>query len=295
MGQVPDSGPGPQPFISSGLVFPEGPRSHDGRLWLSDIHAHRVLAFDLDGSAELVADLPDRPSGLGFLPDGTALAACMRRQVLVRLPATSLDEVYADLSGLGGTWTNDMVVDGEGRAYVGMMTGRGPGRDQVVLVPSGGEPVVAAEGLTTPNGLAVTPDGGTFYVAQTQGHRIEAFSIAPDGTLRDRRLVAEFPEAVPDGICLDAEGAIWMASPLTGEFLRLDAEGRTLDRIEYSDGSWPVACALGGENGCTLFLVIARSSLENQSACADFESDLGSTASGRVESLRVEAPGAGWP
>lgn len=282
-------------LIARGLVFPEGPRWHAGRLWLSDIHAHKVWSFDSAGLTELVADLPDRPSGLGFLPDGTLIAACMRSQRIVRLPANSLDDIYADLSGLGGTWTNDMVVGGEGRAYVGIMTDCGPGGDALVLVRPDGSSEVVAEGLSTPNGLAITADGKTLLVAQTRAHRIEAFAIRPDGTLQGRRVFADVGEAFPDGICADAEGAVWMGSPMTHEFLRLADGGAVLDRIALEGDEWGVACIHGGDDRRTLFLVIVRSTLENNAACADFESDLRSTASGRVETLAVGVPGAGWP
>ncbi len=276
----------PVPLLG-GLVFPEGPRWRDGKLWLSDQHAHRVLTVDLQGNTEQLATVDEIPSGLGFLPDGSLIIVSERDQRLLRWTPESLS-LYADLSGLATGLLNDMVVDAQGRAYVGddpiqvgaeITTG-------LVLVPPDGHPRQVAEGLHYPNGMVITPDGGTLIVAETFGAALTAFDIAENGDLSNQRTWATLAEGVlPDGICLDAEGAIWVASVFGGEFIRIQEGGAVLDRIAVP-GRWAVACILGGEARTTLFLLLAETTLEDLAQ---------GRSNGSIETVEVAVPGAGWP
>jgi len=296
--------------LLDGLVFPESPRWHGGRLWLSDMHTHRVLTVDLRGRATTVAHLDDKPSGIGFLPDSTPIVVSMRKRQIVRLDG-HVPSVHADLNAIPGHDLNDMVVDGGGRAYVGSRFPRNQDNsdhnsgDGIVLVAPDGADRLVAGNLFSPNGSVVTPDGSTLIVSQSRSHRLVAFDIGDDGSLANRRLFASLAPAgrdpvlgrdpSADGICLDAEGGIWCGSPLTGEFLRILEGGEITHRIALAAGKWAIACALGGDDRRTLFLVTAVTTLENMAACVDYESDQKSTSNGWVEVVRVDAPGCGWP
>ena len=274
-------------ILVDGLRFPEGPRWRDGRLWFSDMHAQQVLAVDLDGRTETIATVPQDPSGLGWLPDGRLLVVSMRDRKLLRLDPTGLVEV-ADLSAVATHFCNDMVVDAQGRAYVGnfgfdLHAGEAPVGTNLALVSPDGEVRIAAENLRFPNGTVITPDGRTLIVGETFGGCLTAFDIADDGSLGGRRLWAQLQGAVPDGICLDAEGAIWVASPVGGAVLRLREGGEVLDRIEVEYEAF--ACMLGGPERRTLFLCTAA---ESNPAHTEIRK-------GRIEYVEVDTPGAGLP
>ncbi len=201
--------------LASGFRFTEGPRWHDGRLWFSDMHDHKVWALGLDGTKELICNVPQEPSGLGWLPDGRLLVVSMKDRRLMRLDPEGLN-VSADLSGHTDHLINDMVVDGLGRAYVGnfgfdLHADEKPATTCLVLALPDGTTRVVAEDLLFPNGTVITPDGKTLIVGETFGARLTAFAIADDGSLHDRRVWAQMEGTVPDGICLDAEGAVWVA------------------------------------------------------------------------------------
>lgn len=279
-------------IVCDGLVFPEGPRWHDGRLWFSDMHAHRVLAMETDGSLEIIAEVPQRPSGLGFLPDGRLLIVSMGDRKLLRLDGDALPELYTrvDLTDLTGGDINDMVVDAKGRAYVGNFgydysNGAKSAPANLVLVETDGTVRVVADGLVFPNGMVIAPDGKTLIVAETFARRLTAFDVADDGGLSNRRVWAELGTASPDGICLDAEGAVWAASPPTAEFLRVCEGGEVTDRIP-TPGRWAVACMLGGEDRKTLYL------LTSQLPAGELP---GPKSKGCIESVRVAVAGAGLP
>jgi sugar lactone lactonase YvrE len=216
--------------LVEGLRFPEGPRWHDGRLVCSDQHDEKVLAIDVDGGVETVVEVPEFPSGLGWLPDGRMLVVSMHDRRLLRLDPDGLTEV-ADLSALAPWHCNDMVVDTQGRAYVGNFgfdfetPGTKPVATVIILVTPDGDVRVAADDLRFPNGTIITPDGATLVVGESYGGCLTAFSIQPDGLLTDRRVWAQLDGAVPDGICLDAEGAIWSACPISGRVLRVKEGG----------------------------------------------------------------------
>lgn len=275
--------------LVDGLVFPEGPRWHKGRLWFSDMHALKVFAMSPDGALETIASVPERPSGLGFLPDGRLLIVSMLDRRLLRLDAGTV-RVVADLQDFVGGDINDMVVDASGRAYIGNFGfdyngGATPASTVLVAVETDGSVRVVADDLMFPNGSVITPDGKTLIVAETFGRKLTAFEIAGDGSLLNRRTWADLGQATPDGICLDAEGAIWAGSPTTEEFIRVREGGEITDTIP-TPGKWAVACMLGSDDRRTLYLLTAD---VKDAAAAQGKSK------GFIESVRVEVAGAGLP
>ena len=275
--------------LLDGLCFPEGPRWHEGKLWFSDMHAHRVMTVDLEGRAATIVDVPAQPSGLGWLPDGRLLVVSMLDRRLLRLDGDRLVEV-ADLSQLAACHCNDMVVDAQGRAYVGNFgfdlhtEGWEFHHAEILLVAPDGAARVVADGLSFPNGTVITPDGRTLIVGESFAARLTAFDVQPDGGLTNRREWAKLESGTPDGICLDAEGAVWYASPVSAECIRVAEGGRVLDRVPVSTQAF--ACMLGGPERRTLFVCTANDS--NPTAVRDAHS-------GRIEMVEVDVPGAGWP
>ncbi len=273
--------------LLDGLAFAESPRWHDGKLWFSDMHAHRVMTVDLDGKAETIVEVPGQPSGLGWLPDGRLLVVSMTDRRLLRLDAAGLVEV-ADLHELASYHCNDMVVDQQGRAYVGnfgfdFITQPFAPAELILVTPDGNAHVVA-DNMAFPNGTVITPDGHTLIVGETYSARLTAFQIEPDGSLTRRRLWAQLKQAVPDGICLDADGAIWVASPMSAEVLRVREGGEVTHRIKVSTQAY--ACMLGGPERRTLFVLTAETSEPDKARARP---------SGRVEVVEVDVPGAGLP
>jgi sugar lactone lactonase YvrE len=285
--------------LAAGLVFPESPRWDGDKLWVSDLFAHRVVTVDLEGVVETVAELDDMPSGIGFLPDGAPVVVSMRKCQLVSMSGPR-PKLYADLTGLGGAFLNDMVIDRNGRAYVGLRfhppaSGWGShSPEAIVLVDENGSARVVAEDMWAPNGTVITPDHRTLIVAESRAARLTAFSIAQDGSLFDRRLFAAF-EGVPDGICLDAEGAVWIGLSRFGAFIRVGEGGAITDRIDLAPGHYAIACMLGGSERRTLFLLTSILNAENLSECVDFDSDSKCTGRGFVEARTVSSPGVGLP
>lgn len=274
--------------LIDGLTFPEGPRWHDGRLWFSDFYSHRVIAADADGVAETIVEVPGQPSGLGWLPDGRLLVVSMTDRKLMRLEAGGL-VVHAGLSGIATFHCNDMVVDSVGRAYVGNFgsdysTGEPLQAAKLARVDPDGRVSVAAEGLMFPNGAVITPDGGTLIIGETFARCLTAFDRDAGGTLTNRRTWADLDPHFPDGICLDAEGAIWVADPRGNAVVRVAEGGAILQMVSTGDRG-AFACMLGGDDGRTLFICTAAGSGEAAAA----------RRSGRIEFTRVDAPHAGWP
>ena len=277
------------------LRFPECPRWHEGTLWCSDFFARRVIQVDLQGQLQTVAQLEDMPGGLGWTPQGRLLVVAAFARRLLRLEDDGLAEV-ADLSSLVNAPNNDLVVDGQGRAYIGNMGfvfGQGtPQPGPIVLVTAEGSARVVADGLAFPNGMVITPDGQTLIVAESHAARLTAFHIEPDGSLSHRRAWAQFEDfgnygatpgqITPDGICLDAQGAVWIASPNTRDVLRVKEGAQITDRLPLS--TIPVACMLGGEGRRTLFIATTESQDPNDHQ-----------ARGRIETIQVAVAGAGLP
>jgi sugar lactone lactonase YvrE len=253
----------------------------------------------------VVATFDDRPSGLGFLPDGTLVVVAMTQRRLLRVCGTKV-EPYADLRDFGGDFANDMVVDAEGRAYVGLRSAAlKPGfavpdasdaPDLVLVVDPSGHASIAADQLVSPNGTVITPDGRALIIAETYAHRVTAYDRADDGTLSRRRVFAEVEGAYPDGICLDDEGAVWFGSPYTNEFIRVRDGGEVTDRVPVSGG---VACALGGDNRTTLFLLaVDPAALPTPGTSVSSSPVLHGDATfdgGCIWTIAVDHGGAGWP
>ena len=272
-----------------GLTFPEAPRWHDGRLWFSDFYTHRVVAVDPAGRAETILEIPQRPSGLGWTPDGTLLVVSMLDRRLLRVE-NGKARVHADLAAVATGPCNDMVVDGEGRAYVGNFgydrhKGEPPRTTCLARVDPDGRVTRAAEDLFFPNGTVITPDGRTLIIGETQAHRLTAFDVAPDGTLSNRRVWAQLDASVfPDGMSLDAEGAIWVSDARGPALLRV-REGGNVDRTVSTGARYAFACMLGGADRRTLFVCTSTGS---GPAMAD-------KRDGAIETVRVDVPGAGLP
>jgi len=287
-----------------GLSFTECPRWHAGRLYFSDFYTYRVLAVTLDGRVETLCHVPHQPSGLGFLPDGRMLIVSMRDRKLLRREVDGSLVDYADLSGVAQWHLNDMLVDSSGRAWVGnfgfdLMAGAPARATALIEVTPGGQAQVAAEGLGFPNGMVLTPDGGTLIVAETTMNRLSAFPVEP-ASLGERRTWAAFGDppkssdvgellgevaAAPDGICLDAEGAVWVADAMHSRLMRV-AEGGCILEERHIEGAGVFACMLGGDDGCTLFACVAPTFHEAQAS---------SNHRASILMTRVEVPHAGLP
>ncbi len=275
--------------LLEGLAFPEGPRWHDDRFWFSDIFAETVCTVDLSGGTEVIAEVAARPSGLGWTTCNELLVVSMNDRQLLRMEDGALCP-FTDLSAFATGPCNDMVVDGRGRAYIGnfgfdMFGGaeRRPGA--IIGVDVDGTVSLAAAELDFPNGMVVTPDGRALIAAESYGNRLSRFTIAVDGTLVDRRLFAELDNVVPDGICLDAEGAVWVADARANRALRVLDGGRIAQTVTVAEGRAVYACALGGPDRQTLLLCT--------SAARGPESRV--VRQGRIEMTRVAVRGAGWP
>jgi sugar lactone lactonase YvrE len=253
------------------------------------------MSVDLSGNVHMVAQLQDMPGGLGWTPQGSLLVVSAFARSLLRLEDSGLAEV-ANLSSLVNYPNNDLVVDGQGRAYIsnmGYVFGQGtPQPGPILLVTAEGSARVVAEGLAFPNGMVITPDGQTLIVAESHVARLTAFHIEPDGSLSHRRAWAQFEDfgnygatpgqVTPDGICLDAEGALWIASPNTRDVLRVKEGAQITDRLPLS--AIPLACMLGGEDRRTLFIATTES-----------QDPTDRQARGRIETIQVEVAGAGLP
>jgi sugar lactone lactonase YvrE len=271
-------------ILVDGLSFTECPRWREGRLYVSDRYTRRILAIATDGAIETYAQTPGLPAGIGFLPDGRLLIASMRdRKVLRREHDGSIVE-HADLSALAPGELNDMLVDGDGRAWVGnfgfdLFAGAPSSSTVLISVTPGGTAAIAASGLVFPNGAVLTPDGRTLIIAETFANRLSAFTVS-NGLLTNRRTWAafgDFPattdvarivseaDVVPDGICLDAEGAVWVADVARQRLIRVAEGGKILGELK-TNGLCAFACMLGGDDGRTLFACAAPTFDETEAA-----------------------------
>lgn len=285
-------------IVAEGLYFGEGPRWHEGRLWFSDFYERAVRSLGPDGDLRTELQLQCQPSGLGWLPDGSLLIVDMEDHRLFRHGPEGLAD-YASLAEYSRHLANDMVVAADGRAFVGnfgfdldaSLTERGPeavladhSRTNLVTVAPDGHVGVAATDLSFPNGMVITPDGGTLIVAETLGLCLTAFDLAADGTLSRRRVWAPLDGIAPDGICLDAEGCIWVANALAPECVRVAEGGEVRERIETSQNCY--ACMLGGGSSRMLYMMTA---LDSRASIAARE------RTGRIECCEVPSGHAGLP
>lgn len=276
--------------LCDGLVFAEGPRWRAPYLYLSDMFARRVLRVDEGGQVETLLEHSHRPSGLGPLPGGELLVVSMQDRKVLRRGADGTLRVHADLAAHVAGDANDLLVTPSGACYVSnfgfdLFGGAEPRLTGLHRVDPDGSVVEVARDLNFPNGMVLSPDGRTLIVAETFGHVLTAFDVAPNGDLQRRRSFATLGERTPDGICLDAEGAVWAASFVTGEFVRVREGGEVTDVVAL-DGERAVACTLGGADGCTLFMLIADTDVERLAR---------GDSRARVETLRVQVPASGSP
>jgi sugar lactone lactonase YvrE len=269
--------------VADGFSFLEGPRWHEGRLWVSDFYTSRVLAVRESGEVQTVAEVPGQPSGLGWLPDGRMLVVSMRDHRLLRQEPDGSLVRHAELAELVGGLLNDMLVDSHGRAYVGnfgfdLMAGGPPRTADLVLARPDGTTQVVAEKLAFPNGMVLVDGGSTLVVAETFGNRLSGYTVGPDGALSDRREWAAFGPSptgsevaevlaelsvAPDGICAAPDDTIWVADAGNHRVLRVAEGGKILDEVG-TDELHAFACALGGADGRTLFICAAPSFLEHE-------------------------------
>jgi sugar lactone lactonase YvrE len=275
--------------VHDGGRYFEGPRWHKGRLWFVDCWKRTLLSLAPSGECEQHAKFDDdTPCGLGVLPDGRLIVLTMFRKRLLSYADRKLS-LYADLSGIATGTIDDMIVDGLGRAYVGDLgfdlpppEGRGAVGRIIVVMPDGAARVVA-DGLRFPNGIAVSADNSRLVVAEMDGACLADYDTAADGGLNFRRRLGSMKS--PDGICLDQEGAVWVASFDEDAFIRLSRDGDELQRIEVP-GRRALACVLGGEARRTLFCLSAETSYEELRQ---------RKSSSRIDAVEVEIAGAGNP
>ena len=283
--------------LMDGLTFGEGPRWHEDKFYFSDFYSHKVYTLDLEGNYEVIVEVPNQPSGLGWMPDGTMLIVSMKDRKLLSFRDNALEE-RADLSGLAGFHCNDMVVDSKGNAYIGNFgfntyEGEEVKSTNLILVRPGEEPCVAADNILFPNGTVISEDEKTLVVGETYAAKLTAFDVNEDASLSNRRVWADLTQSiddgnvpVPDGMCLDAEGAIWVASPSTADVIRVKEGGEILERIPVETNAY--ACMLGGKDRKTLFICTSNASgVDPDSALRE--------KSGKIEIVEVEVPGVGRP
>jgi sugar lactone lactonase YvrE len=288
-----------EPFVR-GVNFGEGVRWHEGRFWYSDFFKHQVSSVAPDGSARVEAKIEDRPSGLGWLPDGRLIFVAMQSQKVLRREKDGRIVQHADLAGLAIFHANDMIVDAHGNAFVGcfgfdldhfieehgagpLFAEPGPPKAPIMKITPDGKASIASPGHLFPNGMAIINGGKTLIAAECFIPGLTAFDLSADGTLSNRRIFAQLskdpPSIVPDGICADSEGAIWCANALGKECVRVGEGGKILDRVETSMNAF--SCALGGADGRSLVIATAPSSNAEVAA---------KEALGMLEIARVSVP-----
>ena len=265
-----------------GLAMGESPRWHDGRLWLSDWGAQEILAVDREGKPQVeVRTVFGLPFCIDWLRDGRLLVVSGRENLLVRREPDGSLVTHTDLSGISDQVWNEIVVDGRDNIYVNGSPG------VIALVTPDGAARQVADGIAFPNGMAVTPDNATLIVAESHGRKLTAFDVGADGSLSHRRVWADLGDGVPDGICMDADGAIWYADVPNKRCVRTREGGEVLQSVGLDRGGF--ACMLGGVDRRTLFIVATEwRGMENIPAVAR-------ARTGRVLTIAAPAPGVGWP
>jgi sugar lactone lactonase YvrE len=274
-------------LLIDNLKFPESPRWHDSKLWFCDYATNRVMNVDLEGKVQTVLEHDDLPVAIDFTPEGTMLVVSSNQRKLLKLENDELKEV-ANMSNLVKHSCGDMVIDKKGRAYIGTV-----GLDfttfqlepsHLLLITPEGEARIVSDDMMFPNGMVITPDGKTLLVAESYGARLTAFTIDSDGSLSHRRAWAQFDESLsfeegrfsPDGICLDGEGAVWVSSQQ--QVLRVAEGAEVLERVGLE--LFSPACALGGSEGRTLFILSTNSTNPGEA-----------NIQGRIETLHVAVSG----
>jgi sugar lactone lactonase YvrE len=273
----------------TGIAFGESPRWHDRRLWFADWGAQELIAVDLEGRSEVVVRVPSLPFCVDWLSDGRMLVVLARDRLLLRREPDGSLATHADLSGLSDYPWNEIVVDGRSNAYVNNIGFEFPCGEFapgiVALLAPDGSVRQVADGVAFPNGMAVTPDNSTLIVAESYANKLTAFDIAENGGLLNRRVWADLGDGVPDGLCLDAEGAVWYADVPNKRCVRVREGGEVLQTIDLDRGCF--ACMLGGPDGKTLFLVAQE--WRGMESAADEE------RTGQILTAPAPAASAGWP
>ena len=282
------------------LGFGEGPRWHNGRLWFSDFYRHGIFSVDAEGNGERQEhEVPTQPSGLGWLPNGDLLYVSMTDQRVMRVSGGTTT-LFADIAPYCNFWANDMIVSPSGFSYVGnfgfdldvmlrdvgaaaMMVSPPPTTNLVVLSPEG-DALQSVPDMAFPNGTVLTPDGATLIVGETMAFRLSAFDVSADGALSNRRVFAQLDYVATDGMCLDAEGQIWLANALTNKCLRVKEGGEITGEVVTSQNAF--ACVLGGDERATLYVMTAPTS--DRFTIAD-------VTEGRIEATTVNVAGTGTP
>jgi sugar lactone lactonase YvrE len=276
--------------LLTGLGFGESPRWHEGRLWFANWGMQEVVAVDLSGKSEVMVRVPTSiPFSIDWLPDGRLIIVSGPERLLLRLEPDGSLATQADLRPFSEHGCNEIVVDGRGNSYV-----NGGGFDRpsqqgasgiIALVDPDGSVRQVADGIAFPNGMAVTPDNSTLIIAESHARRLTGFDIAADGSLSNRRVWADLGEGVPDGICIDADKAVWYADVPNRRCVRVREGGDVLQTVNVDRGCF--ACMLGGADKMTLFIMAAEwHGLENM---------MDGIGTGQVLSFEVSAPGVGWP
>src|SRR4051812_45205574 len=277
--------------LLTGLAFGESPRWHGGRLWVADWAAHELLAVDSDGVSEVIMRVPTRfQFSIDWLPSGELVIVSGAESVLLRMEQDGSLGPRADLGVLSRKGWNEIVVDGRGNTYVNgggfdLMAGEEFAPGIVALVTPDGSARQVANGIAFPNGMLMTPDDSTLIVAESYAKRLTAVEVAADGSLSNRRVWAELGDGVPDGICLDADGAVWYGDVPNERCVRVREGGEVLQTIELDRGCF--ACALGGADRRTLFMMATQWN----GPAAMFEEP----RTGQVLTVQAPAPGVGWP
>lgn len=298
--------------VAEGFHFLEGPRWHENKLWFSDMHGYKVYNMDTSGNISTIAEIPEQPSGLGWLPDGSLIIVSMLDRRLMKLKNGELS-IHADMSQLTPFQCNDMVISKDGTAYVGNFGTESVeskiNKTCLISVSVEGEAKICTYGLLFPNGTVISSDGKELIVGETFGGNLTSFEINESGELANRAIWARVmplhfkiitsiirflniplkesnstPFPVPDGICLDSDNGIWIASPTTSEVIRYKKGGKITDRIVTPQPAY--ACMLGGENGKELFILTAGSS--NPQFCKE-------NKTGEIYKIGVEYEGSGKP
>jgi sugar lactone lactonase YvrE len=277
--------------LITGISFGEQPRWHEDRLWFSDWGSREVIAVDLDGNSEVILQAPSFPCCVDWLPDGRLIVVSAREGLLLRRQPDGTLVTHGDLRTVSTPPAgNELVVDGRGNAYVNgvgfdLMAGEPFAPGIVAMVTPDGSARRVADDLLFPNGMLVTPDNATLIVAESYAKRLSAFDIAADGSLSNRRVWADLGTGVPDGICLDAEGAVWYADVPNRRCVRIREGGEVLQSIDLDRGCF--ACALGGTERTSLFMMATE---WNGPARMFAE-----PRTGQVLAVEAPAPGVGWP
>lgn len=275
--------------LMTGIAFGESPRWHDGRLWFSDWVANEVVAVGDDGDSEVVARVESFPMCIDWLPDGQLLVLAGEKRSLLRRDQDGSMVTHTDLRSVTDHPWNDIVVDGRGNIYVGSVGSssgkRPPDGDLIGMVTPDGEARQVADGMEFPNGMVITADNSTLIVAESNANRLTAFDIDEDGGLSNRRVWAELGDGAPDGICLDADGAVWYADVPNQRCVRVREGGEVLRTVDVDRACF--ACMLGGADGTTLYILAAE-----WPAALDATGD---KRTGMLLTTTAPAAGAGWP